>query len=566
MARIKDFTLTTTLAGDDYLPLDGATNGTRAILGGNLRAALGIGTGNTPLFAGMALGGNLTLSTLGAGLLRADAPSGTAAAYRLALAGVDVAQFSVSGGNAFWDYPGTLSFRSGFGGAVRATLDASGNLTVNGVGGHTFNGALQVTGAAVPTTSSGGLTLRSGIVASVPSNGTDAYIGVQNTGGPGVAAGDLLYITRTSSGINAAHRFFTETSGTPIERLSISNSGTLVAGNLTVSGTGTSGFVGDVRVMGGTDPSVGTSESRLHVTGGNPRVTLTRSASSANQRVFDMIGQADGIVRFRFVNDAASTAASQISVTGNSASAISTEIHGNLTVSGTGTHSLAGRVNTSINTPGNGFISTLRNSGGNGVLELVGTSAGPAEKAAQLFADGSGNFTLYTNATPGTLGTPALTVGPGGNISLLGVTALKGTTTNDNAAAGNVGEFLNATVGSGGAVSLTAGVLLSVTSLSLTPGDWDVQGAAVFTQTSGTTATDFIVGISNSTGGWDGGETSYARTGFLTSNATILTATLPAASRRISISTTTSIHLLVRGTFSGGTLTVFGNINARRVR
>ncbi len=468
MARIKDFTLTTTLAGDDYLPLDGATNGTRAILGGNLRAALGIGTGNTPLFAGMALGGNLTLSTLGAGLLRADAPSGTAAAYRLALAGVDVAQFSVSGGNAFWDYPGTLSFRSGFGGAVRATLDASGNLTVNGVGGHTFNGALQVTGAAVPTTSSGGLTLRSGIVASVPSNGTDAYIGVQNTGGPGVAAGDLLYITRTSSGINAAHRFFTETSGTPIERLSISNSGTLVAGNLTVSGTGT--------------------------------------------------------------------------------------------------HSLAGRVNTSINTPGNGFISTLRNSGGNGVLELVGTSAGPAEKAAQLFADGSGNFTLYTNATPGTLGTPALTVGPGGNISLLGVTALKGTTTNDNAAAGNVGEFLNATVGSGGAVGLTAGVLLSVTSLSLTPGDWDVQGAAVFTQTSGTTATDFIVGISNSTGGWDGGETSYARTGFLTSNATILTATLPAASRRISISTTTSIHLLVRGTFSGGTLTVFGNINARRVR
>jgi len=60
---------------------------------------------------------------------------------------------------------------------------------------------------------------------------------------------------------------------------------------------------------------------------------------------------------------------------------------------------------------------------------------------------------------------------------------LIGTTTNDNAAAGQVGEYVSSTITGGASVALTPGVATNITSISLTAGDWDVSIMGYFTGT-----------------------------------------------------------------------------------
>src|SRR5690349_16625741 len=67
------------------------------------------------------------------------------------------------------------------------------------------------------------------------------------------------------------------------------------------------------------------------------------------------------------------------------------------------------------------------------------------------------------------------------------ITSLAGTATNDDAAAGKIGEYIESEVLSGSAVSLTTNTAANITSISLTAGDWDVWGAAVYQLGSGTT-------------------------------------------------------------------------------
>lgn len=143
------------------------------------------------------------------------------------------------------------------------------------------------------------------------------------------------------------------------------------------------------------------------------------------------------------------------------------------------------------------------------------------------------------------------------------ITSLKGTTTNDSAAAGKIGEFTSSLVAVGSAVSLTTATGANVTTLSLTAGDWDVEGNVNF---SGTTATETaaIAGISSTsaTVPTDGSE---AYSGILTTTATEKDSiTLPM--KRFSLAVTTMIYLVAKVTFSAGTVVGFGAITARRAR
>src|SRR5215469_14973398 len=63
---------------------------------------------------------------------------------------------------------------------------------------------------------------------------------------------------------------------------------------------------------------------------------------------------------------------------------------------------------------------------------------------------------------------------------------LPGTATNDNAAAGNVGEFVISTVARGSAVPLSTGTAANMTSVSLTAGDWDCTALMLFANTAAT--------------------------------------------------------------------------------
>ena len=72
---------------------------------------------------------------------------------------------------------------------------------------------------------------------------------------------------------------------------------------------------------------------------------------------------------------------------------------------------------------------------------------------------------------------------------------ITGTTTNDNAAAGKIGEYIESIV-TATTTGATHDVPANVTSISLTPGDWDVFGMALAANAGATTWTLFRASIS----------------------------------------------------------------------
>jgi hypothetical protein len=141
-----------------------------------------------------------------------------------------------------------------------------------------------------------------------------------------------------------------------------------------------------------------------------------------------------------------------------------------------------------------------------------------------------------------------------------------GTTTNDNAAAGSVGEFVSSTVLVGSAVALTSTIAANVTSISLTAGDWDVWGNIALSVAGGTTTSVFAGAIHTVSATFptipNGGASfvvSYASPAGQ-SNA------LPVGRQRISIAATTTVYLIVSSTFAVSTSSAYGFIGARRVR
>jgi hypothetical protein len=150
---------------------------------------------------------------------------------------------------------------------------------------------------------------------------------------------------------------------------------------------------------------------------------------------------------------------------------------------------------------------------------------------------------------------------------------LKGTTTNDNAPTGYVGEIIVSTVGSGGAQSLTSPSGKTVTSMLLTAGDWDVDGTVDYTFGATTSITLLACGVS------DTANTLLAQTGSsnvgtdpntnLAQPASIPTAqpySQATPTVRVSIAVSTTIYLVAQATFTASTIAAYGTLRARRVR
>lgn len=141
-----------------------------------------------------------------------------------------------------------------------------------------------------------------------------------------------------------------------------------------------------------------------------------------------------------------------------------------------------------------------------------------------------------------------------------GAVALRGTTTNDSAAAGFVGEYISA-VASG--VSLTNNTYVNITSISLTVGDWDVTGCI---ETDSTTVTRIIGAISAFSGNTttDHVVGDNVLNGFLPTSAYTSGISIPCW--RVSITSTTTIYLKSRASFASGAATSTGRLSARRIR
>lgn len=225
-------------------------------------------------------------------------------------------------------------------------------------------------------------------------------------------------------------------------------------------------------------------------------------------------------------------------------------VTGNLTVSGTGTHSFGGLLQiTAANTEGLKFGPSgprLRNQTGLSRVEFVSSDA----------------LDFYDLAAKGGAFSGNLTVSGTGNHSFAGPLTFKGTQTNDNAATGYVGEYVSSTVTSGSAVTLTNATTANVTSISLTAGDWDVSGVVYFTggEVTGTRA---YAGIS-STSASIPATGDFALNTVMPTGAADVSQTAPTV--RKSLSSTTTIYLVTEVSFTVGTPKAYGTIRARRVR
>lgn len=144
-----------------------------------------------------------------------------------------------------------------------------------------------------------------------------------------------------------------------------------------------------------------------------------------------------------------------------------------------------------------------------------------------------------------------------------GAVSARGSATNDSAAAGFIGQVISALVAVGAPVSLTSTTAADITSISLTAGDWDVEGNVNFLGTAATiTQLTASIGSTTATLATDGSEV-YSGLQTITASATD-SVTMP--TKRISVAGTTTIYLVGRAVFAAGTVGGFGSIVARRRR
>lgn len=186
---------------------------------------------------------------------------------------------------------------------------------------------------------------------------------------------------------------------------------------------------------------------------------------------------------------------------------------------------------------------------------------------AGLFSNGTGVPSMVVatgtgapvrNTSP-TLVTPTLVVASATSMEFSSTAGIIGSTTNDSANAGSVGEYQPSVISLSSAVTLTTLTPADLTSLVLHAGDWDIWGnitirSSLFTISvySGWLNTVSITQPDSSLSFTD------QFSGSLLSQASIT-----APSRRFSFSSPTTIYLSAQATFSGGTVNMCGGLYAR---
>jgi hypothetical protein len=136
----------------------------------------------------------------------------------------------------------------------------------------------------------------------------------------------------------------------------------------------------------------------------------------------------------------------------------------------------------------------------------------------------------------------------------------QGTTTNDNAAAGWVGEFLS---NSSASTAISSATVTGVLSVTLTAGDWDVWGVLCISA-SGMNATYYAAAL-NTVGNALPTRPNGGAFNEITASA-LGSTSLPTGSMRVSVATTQAIWLVAYATYSSGTFNTTGFLGARRRR
>lgn len=135
------------------------------------------------------------------------------------------------------------------------------------------------------------------------------------------------------------------------------------------------------------------------------------------------------------------------------------------------------------------------------------------------------------------------------------------------AVAGNIGELISATIVAGSAVSLSTGSGITITSIVLTAGDWDISAQACVTGNASTTFTGVRASLSTTIATENTVAPFFNAQSF---NAFALLGTFDYGCAispiRVSISGSTTYYLIIRANFATSTCSGYGSIRARRVR
>lgn len=183
--------------------------------------------------------------------------------------------------------------------------------------------------------------------------------------------------------------------------------------------------------------------------------------------------------------------------------------------------------------------------------------------AASSTVSGAG-FSTYLASPPPIGGTTPntgafTTLSASGLITPSSTAGIFGTQTNNNATAGSVGE---AAVNTSSPIALSNGVAANITALTLSGGDWELNGSCLFQPAGSTVINTASAGIS-STSATLPSAPDYAQ---VNNQGTGTNVGVVAPSQRFSLSGTTTINIVAVAGFSTSTLNVVCKIRARRAR
>lgn len=170
---------------------------------------------------------------------------------------------------------------------------------------------------------------------------------------------------------------------------------------------------------------------------------------------------------------------------------------------------------------------------------------------------------VNANALPLAGGTVTGDVTVTGTVNAQGLLKGKGTTTNDSAAAGYIGEILEAT---GTAVAMTSGLDGNITQIALQAGDY-LAWANISTGPAGTTTTSLIaasISLTSADRGSapNGGAFLVVRESFSAG----LGQGYFVGMRRVSLAAPQTLYLVGRVDFSVSTMTATGYLGVHRIR
>lgn len=198
-----------------------------------------------------------------------------------------------------------------------------------------------------------------------------------------------------------------------------------------------------------------------------------------------------------------------------------------------------------------GTVAAARGGAGtiNGALKANGSGVVSQAACADLSNGASGCSAAVTSVGTATVG------------------QIPGVSSNTGANVGSVGEIQTISVAFGSPISLTTSTAKTITSVSLTAGDWMIYSSSCLTGGATTVLSYWLTGISTST---DTAASVDIYPGYIYPASYVPFATsrfcMPVTTSHVLINSTTSYFLTAFANFTTSTLSAYGTITAVRIR